>query len=67
MVQELLLYRYVCVCVLMALRMLITLTPDGTGRREKVALQIQEVAPWIQEVAPTTCVMWHFAPCGTLL
>ena len=28
---------------------------------------IQEVAPQIQEVAPTTCVVWHFAPCGTLL
>ena len=25
--------------------MLITLTPGGTGRREEVALQIQEVAP----------------------
>ena len=76
-------------------RMLITLTPGGTGRRKEVALQIQEVAPtysrggphhvcgvtlcsmWhfalrvdqevapqIQEVAPTTCVVWHFALCG---
>jgi len=40
--------------------MLITLTPGSTARRK-------EVAPQIQEVAPTTCVMWHFAPCGTLL
>ena len=79
--------------------MLITLTPGGTGRREEVAPQIQEVAPtdsrggphyvygvalcsmwhfalcekWIQEVAPhiqeaapTTCMVWHFASCGTL-
>ena len=23
--------------------------------------------PQIQEVAPTTCVVWHFALCGTLL
>ena len=43
MVQELSLYRYVC--VLISLRMLITLTPGGTGRREEVALQIQEMAP----------------------
>ena len=46
----------------------ITLTSGGTGRMEEVALQIQEVAPpQIQEVAPTTCVVWHFAPCGILL
>ena len=29
--------------------------------------QIQEVVPQIQEVAPTTCVVWHFALCDTFL
>ena len=47
--------------------MLITLIPDGIGKREEVALQIQEVLPQIQEVAPTTCVVLHFTSCGTLL
>ena len=65
MVQESSLYRYVC--VLMALRMFITLTPGGTGRREKVALQIQEVAPTDSRGGPhhvcgvALCSMWHFA------
>ena len=41
--------------------MLITLTPDGTGRREEVALQIQEVAPIDSRGGPPLCSMWHFA------
>ena len=47
--------------------MLITLTPDDTGRREEVALQIQEVAPTNSRVGPNhvcgvaLCSMWHFA------
>ena len=54
-------------CVLMALRMLITLTPGGTGRREKVALQIQEMAPTDSRGDPNhvcgvaLCSMWHSA------
>ena len=58
MLQELSSYMYVWVLIC---------TEDAyhansrrAGRREKVALQIQEVAP-------TMCVVWHFAPCGTLL
>ena len=47
--------------------MLITLTPDGTSRREEVALQIQEVAPTDSRGGPhhmcgvALCSMWHFA------
>jgi len=47
--------------------MLITQTPGGTGKREEVAQQIQEVAPTDSRGGPTTYVVWHFAPCGTLL
>jgi len=47
--------------------MLITLTPGGTGKREKVAQQIQEVAPTDSRGGPhhvcgvALCSMWHFA------
>ena len=52
--------------------MLITLTPGGTGRREEVVLQIQEVALTDSRGGPhhvwcgtllgvTLCSMWHFA------
>ena len=50
--------------------MLITLTPGVTGRREKVALQIQEVAPTDSRGGPhrvcgvALCFVWHFALCG---
>ena len=50
--------------------MLITLTPGGTGRREKVALQIQEVVPTDSRGGPhhvcgvALCSVWHFALCG---
>jgi len=46
---------------------LITLTPGGTGRREEVALQIQEVPPTDSRRGPyhvcgvALCSMWHFA------
>ena len=58
-----------CVCSY-ALRMFITLTPGGTGRREdrfrRWPHRFKRWPPQIQEVAPTTCVVWHFAPCDTL-
>ena len=42
--------------------MLITLAPGGTGKREKVALQIQEVAPTDSRGGGVAlCSMWHFA------
>jgi len=47
--------------------MLITLTPGGTGRREEVAPQIQEVAPTDLRGGPhhvcgvALCSMWHFS------
>ena len=47
--------------------MLIIITPGGTGRREKVALQIQEVAPTDSRGGPhhvcgvALCSMWHFS------
>jgi len=47
--------------------MLITLTPGGTGRREEIALHIQEVAPTDSRGGPhhvcgvALCSMWHFA------
>ena len=50
--------------------MLITLTHDGTGRREEVALQIQEVAPTDSRGGPhhvcvvALCSIWHFALRG---
>jgi len=52
--------------------MLITLTPGGTGRREKVAPQIQEVAPTDSRGGPhhvcgvTLCSVWHFSLCGLI-
>jgi len=42
--------------------MFIKLTPGGTRGSPK----IQEVAPTDSRDAATTCMMWHFAPCGTL-
>ena len=50
--------------------MLITLTPCDTGRREEVALQIQEVAPTDSRGGPhhvcgvALYSVWHFALCG---
>ena len=50
--------------------MLITLTPGDTGRREKVALQIQEVALTDSRGGPhyvcgvALYSVWHFALCG---
>ena len=50
--------------------MLITLTPGGTGRREEVASQIQEVAPKDSRGGPhhvcgvALCSVWHFALRG---
>ena len=53
--------------------MFITLTPGGTGRREKVALQIQKVAPTDSRGGPhhvgsvALCSMWHFVLRGWIL
>ena len=50
------------------LRILITLTPGSTGRREEVALQIQEVAPTDSRGGPhhvcgvSLCSVWHLVP-----
>ena len=43
--------------------MLITLTPGGTGRREEVAPQIQEVTLTDSRgvCGVVLCSMWHFA------
>ena len=56
-----------CVCVLMALRMLITLNQAVQAGGRKEPYRFKRWPPQIQEVAPTTYVVWHFALCGTLL
>ena len=63
MLQALLSYRYVWVliCIENAYH------ANTRRHRQEVALQIQEVAPTDSRGGPTTCVVWHFALCDTLL